>query len=64
MTLQKYNGIWRKNPNTRPIGAYEVKRYGTGWLASQSDAAMHHARMIGIYKSQRAAIAAIDGVTT
>lgn len=64
MTLQKYNGIWRKNSDPRPIGAYEVKRYGTAWLATQSDSTMHHARMIGIYKTQRAAIAAIEGETT
>ena len=64
MTLQKHAGIWRKNPDIRPIGAYEVKRYGTAWLATQSDITMHHARMLGIYKTQRAAIAAIDGVTT
>lgn len=63
MTLQKHEGIWRKNPATRPIGAYEVKRYGSGWLATQSDSTMHHARVLGIYKTQRAAIAAINEVT-
>lgn len=62
MTLQKHEGIWRKNLD-KPIGAYEVKRYGSAWLASQSDRTMHHARMIGIYKTQRAAIAAIDKET-
>jgi len=63
MTLQKHEGDWRKNPDTHPIGAYEVKRYGSAWLASQSDSTMHHARMIGIYKTQKAAIAAIDKET-
>jgi hypothetical protein len=62
MTLQKYEGIWRKNFD-KPIGAYEVKRYGSAWLASQSDSTMHHARMIGVYKTQCAAIAAIDKET-
>lgn len=62
MTLQKYEGIWRKNFD-KHIWAYEVKRYGSAWLASQSGSTMHHARMIGIYKTQRAAIAAIDKET-
>lgn len=61
-TLQKHNGIWRKNSD-KPIGAYEIKRQGSAWLATQSDSTMHHARMIGIYKTQRAAITAIDKVT-
>jgi hypothetical protein len=63
MTLQKHKGNWHKNSDTHHTGAYEVKRYGSAWLATQSDSTMRHARMIGIYKTQRAAIAAIDKET-